>query len=183
MAGSTLQPSSSSEFSIRDAREDDSEVLADFAVAMAKETEGKALDRETVLRGIRLGIADPSKGASYLVAESPHCHPPKLIGTLMLTSEWSDWHCAAYWVGAISVRATRAPWPWSLLAALPGGPCSGKGKRGGCGEALCEPEELQGNGGVRGIGDEGRGVHRLRAHPAISGQVMLLGRAERSSQR
>ncbi len=46
----------------------DKEILADFQIAMALETEGVTLDRETVIRGIQ-GLFDVPARGYYLVAE------------------------------------------------------------------------------------------------------------------
>lgn len=59
---------------------------------MAWETEGKALDGETVAHGVRAVLDDPSKGF-YLVAE----RDGEPVGGLMVTYEWSDWRNGAFW--------------------------------------------------------------------------------------
>ena len=70
---------------IRTATPTDLETLARWAEAMAMETEGKVLDGATIRAGIAAGLADSHK-ARYLVAE----HGGHAVGTLMLTTEWSD---------------------------------------------------------------------------------------------
>lgn len=77
---------------IRAATPADLETLARWAEAMALETEGKVLDADTIRAGIAAGIADPAK-ARYLVAE----HEGRAVGTLMLTTEWSDWRNGWWW--------------------------------------------------------------------------------------
>jgi GNAT superfamily N-acetyltransferase len=86
---------------VRGAVAADAERLADWACAMALETEHKRLHRETVLRGIRTVIAEPARGR-YFVAErelpfagAEVARVP--VGTLMLTYEWSDWRCGDWW--------------------------------------------------------------------------------------
>ena len=77
---------------VRQAIMQDATLLASWAQAMAMETEHKHLDGDTVLKGVQAGIADP-KRARYFIAmsgESP-------AGTLMLTTEWSDWRNADWW--------------------------------------------------------------------------------------
>jgi len=59
---------------------------------MALETEGKVLDAATIRAGIAAGLADPGK-ARYLVAEQDG----RAVGTLMLTTEWSDWRNGWWW--------------------------------------------------------------------------------------
>lgn len=80
------------EFNIRTAIIDDAQLLASWAQAMAMETEHKHLDGDTVLNGVKAGIADP-KRARYFIAMAGD----KAAGTLMLTTEWSDWRNADWW--------------------------------------------------------------------------------------
>ena len=86
---------------IRDAHAADAPLLAEWAAAMAWETEHKRLDARTVLAGVQTGIADPSR-ARYLVAmrDAPLAGDEVLcvpVGTLMLTREWSDWRNGEWW--------------------------------------------------------------------------------------
>ena len=80
------------EFSIRLAEQHDAELLATWAQTMAMETEHKHLDADTVLKGVQAGISDP-KRARYFIAMSGD----KPAGTLMLTTEWSDWRNGDWW--------------------------------------------------------------------------------------
>lgn len=77
---------------VRAATAADLELLADWAIAMAFETEEKHLDPATIRAGIAAGLADPAK-ARYLVAWQGE----RRVGTLMLTTEWSDWRNAWWW--------------------------------------------------------------------------------------
>jgi ribosomal protein S18 acetylase RimI-like enzyme len=70
----------------------DVDVVADFNVAMALETESLALDPEVVRRGVRAMIDDPTKG-TYRLAEVDG----RVVGQLMVTLEWSDWRCGWWW--------------------------------------------------------------------------------------
>ena len=70
----------------------DIEVITDFQVAMAMESEGVRLNPEVVRRGVAAAIADPEKGR-YIIAR----HAGKPRGSLMITREWSDWNCCWYW--------------------------------------------------------------------------------------
>ena len=80
------------ECSIRLAALHDAELLATWAQAMAMETEHKHLDAGTVLKGVQAGIHD-AKRARYFIAMSGD----KPAGTLMLTTEWSDWRNGDWW--------------------------------------------------------------------------------------
>jgi GNAT superfamily N-acetyltransferase len=77
---------------IRPATPDDVSLMARWAEAMAFETENKRLDRDTVQRGILIGLSDPER-ASYFMAEIAG----EPVGTLMVTKEWSDWRCGWWW--------------------------------------------------------------------------------------
>ena len=77
---------------IRDAAAADVPLLARWAQAMAFETEGKRLPDGDILPGVARGIAEPSL-ARYFVAEIAG----KPVGTLMLTTEWSDWRNGLWW--------------------------------------------------------------------------------------
>lgn len=80
---------------------EDTETLVTFQLAMAKESEGTVLDYETVREGVKAGIADDSK-ATYLVARNGN---NEVLGSLMLTTEWSDWNnCNYFWIQSVFVR-------------------------------------------------------------------------------
>ncbi len=77
---------------VRYANTHDAEVIADFNQAMAKETEDKELDSTVVLAGVKNLMKNPEYGF-YLVAE----HHGRLVGCLMITTEWSDWRNGIFW--------------------------------------------------------------------------------------
>ncbi len=81
-----------SDFSIRIATASDAQLLAHWAQTMAMETEQKQLDADTVLKGVQAGIAD-AKRARYFIAMAAE----RPAGTLMLTTEWSDWRNGDWW--------------------------------------------------------------------------------------
>ncbi|MFZ1235821.1 MAG: GNAT family N-acetyltransferase [Prevotella sp.] len=79
----------------------DTEAIIQFQLAMASETEGITLDYETVREGVKAAIADDSK-ALYLLAKNEE---GQVIGSLMLTTEWSDWNNGVYyWIQSVYVR-------------------------------------------------------------------------------
>jgi GNAT superfamily N-acetyltransferase len=59
---------------------------------MARETEGLDLDPDTLLRGVEGVFAEPARG-TYWVAEEDG----RLLGCLLVTSEWSDWRNGTVW--------------------------------------------------------------------------------------
>ncbi len=77
---------------IRSAEVQDAEVIADYNVRLALETEDTQLDGDTILRGVTQLIQEPEHGF-YLVAE----HDARVIATLMITFEFSDWRHGQFW--------------------------------------------------------------------------------------
>lgn len=77
----------------------DIEVIAQYQVNMALETEKMQLDLPTVLKGVQAVIDDPSKG-KYWVAEVNG----KVVGCLLTVPEWSDWRNATIlWIHSVYV--------------------------------------------------------------------------------
>jgi len=66
--------------------------LADFNIAMARETENKILSPPKVKAGMREVIRRPDHGF-YLVAELNG----RIAGSLLITREWSDWRNGVFW--------------------------------------------------------------------------------------
>ena len=88
-------------FRVRPAVPADTDLLAQWAAAMAWETEHKRLDPGTVRAGVAAGIADPRR-ARYFVAMDDaavagHETIATAVGTLMVTREWSDWRNGDWW--------------------------------------------------------------------------------------
>jgi len=77
---------------IRIANFADNSSLVEFNQAMALETEGKRLDPRILKSGVESVFSDEKKGF-YVVAESDNV----IIGSLMITFEWSDWRNAWFW--------------------------------------------------------------------------------------
>lgn len=94
---------SSAELRVRGATPDDRDVLVEFAVAMARETEEKPLDAETVRRGVEALLADPTKGRAFVVEAGG-----EVVATLALTLEWSDWRDGYFWwIQSVYVHAAH----------------------------------------------------------------------------
>jgi len=81
-----------SQFSVRRARTDDWETIAEFNCRLAEESENKQLSRERIEPGVRAVLADDSKGRYFLA-----CDGERIIGQLMHTFEWSDWRNGMIW--------------------------------------------------------------------------------------
>ena len=86
---------------IRAATPSDAAQLAQWAQAMALETEHRQLDPATVLAGMVAGIADADKARYFVAMQDASLAGRETIGvavgTLMLTREWSDWRNGHWW--------------------------------------------------------------------------------------
>ncbi len=81
-----------SSVTVRDAAADDAARITAFNQAMAEETESRHLPVERLAAGVRAVFEDPVRGR-YLVAETEG----KVVGCLLLTTEWSDWRNGYFW--------------------------------------------------------------------------------------
>ena len=77
---------------VREARSDDAATIIEFQLAMARETEELTLDRDVLTRGVQALFDTPTLGR-YFVAESDE----RVIASLMITYEWSDWRNGMVW--------------------------------------------------------------------------------------
>ena len=89
------------QITIRDATIDDLEAVTRYNIDLAFETEDLRLDADTVSRGVRALLEDPSKGR-YFMAERNSV----VIGQLATTFEWSDWRNGMFlWIQSVFVDA------------------------------------------------------------------------------
>ena len=77
---------------IRPSKSEDINILADFQMRLADETENIHLDKMIVSAGLKALFDDPTKG-TYYVAEAEG----KIIGCFLITYEWSDWRNGMVW--------------------------------------------------------------------------------------
>ncbi|HDQ41083.1 MAG TPA: GNAT family N-acetyltransferase [Desulfonatronum sp.] len=70
----------------------DVDTLVRFNLQMAKETEDIRLLPEVLAAGVESVLRNPALGF-YLVAEIRG----KIVGSLMVTTEWSDWRNGTFW--------------------------------------------------------------------------------------
>jgi len=86
---------------IRDAVPTDRDLIAEWMIAMAWETEHKRLDPDTVHAGVANGLADAAKARYFIAMREADVGGHETIavpaGTLMLTHEWSDWRNGDWW--------------------------------------------------------------------------------------
>lgn len=72
---------------------EDANAIAENNILLAKESENITIDYETVLKGVKNLISNEKNGF-YLIAKN---NKNKIIGQLMITYEWSDWHNNLIW--------------------------------------------------------------------------------------
>lgn len=88
------------ETGVRPASVEDVPQLVEFNCEMARETEDVRLDPAVVAAGVNALFEHPERGF-YVVAGAG----PRLAGSLMVTSEWSDWRNGTFWwIQSVYVR-------------------------------------------------------------------------------
>ena len=86
---------------IRPGHPSDAQILADFNIRMALETESLHLNPAIILPGVQAVLNDPAKGL-YFVAEVAG----QVAGQLMITREWSDWRNSdIWWIQSVYVHS------------------------------------------------------------------------------
>lgn len=79
-------------YSVRLATSKDAAIIATCNRKMALETEGKDLREQVINNGVRRLMKRPEYGF-YVMAECDN----NIAGTLMITTEWSDWRDGLFW--------------------------------------------------------------------------------------
>jgi GNAT superfamily N-acetyltransferase len=77
---------------IRQAAPEDRDRIVLFNQAMARETEGRELDRRLLTRGVERVLRNAALGR-YFVGEIED----EVVGQIMVTTEWSDWRNGEVW--------------------------------------------------------------------------------------
>ncbi len=77
---------------IREATLDDTQRIVLFNQALARETEGRELDRKTLTRGVEKLLKDPARGRYFVAIQGD-----EIVGQVMITTEWSDWRNGQVW--------------------------------------------------------------------------------------
>lgn len=84
---------------VRAAKFKELEIIAEFQVLMAFETEGLKIEKETIINGIEAVFEDPQKGQYYVYVEEE-----EVIGCLLITPEWSEWrNSTVLWIQSVYV--------------------------------------------------------------------------------
>lgn len=81
---------------VRSAKWEDADSIVAFSEALARETEGRRLDRIRLREGTLALLEVPEHGF-YVVAELTEGGRRQLVGQLMITFEWSDWRNGVFW--------------------------------------------------------------------------------------
>ncbi len=85
---------------IRKANINDVDTIVKYNYNLAKETECKELNLETLTSGVRNLIIDSTKGQYYVYEIEG-----KIVGQIMHTYEWSDWRNGSFlWVQSVYVN-------------------------------------------------------------------------------
>ena len=71
---------------------EDLDTIVQFQMDMAFESEGTILNKNSLEKGVGAALKDADRGR-YLVAKVKE----EVVGSLMLTREWSDWNNEWYW--------------------------------------------------------------------------------------
>ena len=77
---------------IREADSEDTARIVLFNQAMARETEGRELDRKVLTKGVEALLRDPARGRYFVAVKGD-----EVVGQVMITTEWSDWRNGLVW--------------------------------------------------------------------------------------
>jgi len=77
---------------VRDATREDIPTLVELALEEAREAEGREVPIATLQRGIATPFDDPRLARSWVLERDG-----QIVGSIAITTEWSDWNGAPYW--------------------------------------------------------------------------------------
>lgn len=77
---------------VRPASGSDAPVIIGFQKQMARETEDLLLEDEKITKGVYAVFDNPARGKYYVATVDD-----KVIASLLITTEWSDWRNAEVW--------------------------------------------------------------------------------------
>ena len=77
---------------IREADHEDAARIVLFNQAMARETEGRELDRKVLTKGVEALLKDSARGRYFVAVKGE-----EVVGQVMITTEWSDWRNGFVW--------------------------------------------------------------------------------------
>ena len=87
-------------YKIRKAKTSEADIIVDFQLKMAMETEGLALDKKTLISGVDMVFAADNIGIYYVVE-----YEGQIIASLLTLYEWSDWrNGSVIWIHSVYVK-------------------------------------------------------------------------------
>jgi len=87
---------------IRQAVPEERDIIVDFQMRMAQETEDLGLDKVTLQQGVQRLFDEPTKG-TYWVVE----YEQEVIACVLIINEWSDWRNGdVWWIHSLYVVAS-----------------------------------------------------------------------------
>ncbi len=90
-------------FTIRPAVTEDRDRIVLFNQALARETEGRELERAILQKGVEKLLRNPELGR-YFVAQVGE----EVVGQIAVTTEWSDWRNGpVWWIQSVYVSRQR----------------------------------------------------------------------------
>lgn len=96
----TSNPSDGASAFVRTATLQDTEIIAEYNMRMASETESVQLDKATVLEGVKTAVSNPSYGLYYLV-EIDH----QVVGQLRAEYQWLPFHGRfEHWIQSVYIH-------------------------------------------------------------------------------
>jgi GNAT superfamily N-acetyltransferase len=107
LSGPSADATPADAWPVREAGPGDLATVIEFNALLARETEGKELDRKALGRGVARALADPDR-LRYWIAETPSGpgHDPLAIGQSAISREWSDWRDGwIWWFQSVYVHA------------------------------------------------------------------------------
>jgi GNAT superfamily N-acetyltransferase len=87
-------------YKIRKAKASEADIIVDFQLKMAMETEGLSLDKKTLTSGVDMVFAADNIGIYYVVE-----YEGEIIASLLTLYEWSDWrNGSVIWIHSVYVK-------------------------------------------------------------------------------
>jgi GNAT superfamily N-acetyltransferase len=87
-------------YKIRKAKASEADIIVDFQLKMAMETEGLSLEKKTLTSGVDMVFASDNIGIYYVVE-----YEGEIIASLLTLYEWSDWrNGSVIWIHSVYVK-------------------------------------------------------------------------------
>lgn len=87
-------------YPVCEAKPNQADLIINFQISMAKETEDINLEHKIVAAGVQAVFNDPTKGTYYLTESEG-----EMIACMLTTYEWSDWRNGTFiWLQSVYVK-------------------------------------------------------------------------------